>query len=78
MQHSVTINLVIYVMHVTAAGKLSARDMAAAVTDLLDETHITKLNNTEEHDKLLQQQPKLAKVCGTYAGVCHLPLFVIV
>eukprot|EP00878_Enallax_costatus_P037462 GHUV01042319.1.p2 GENE.GHUV01042319.1~~GHUV01042319.1.p2 ORF type:complete len:177 (+),score=37.53 GHUV01042319.1:872-1402(+) len=43
-------------------GKHSARDMAAAVTDLLNDKQITQLKTQEEHDMFIQQQPKLAKV----------------
>ncbi len=58
-----------------SAGKLSARDLAAAVTNLLDDTHIMKLNNTEEHDKFLQQQPKLAKVSNTHMSSSFFSIF---
>lgn len=56
-----------------SAGKLSAREMAAAVTDLLDETQITKVNSTDEHATFIQQQPKLAKVITqcAIAAVAH-------
>jgi hypothetical protein len=44
------------------AGVPGARALAAAVTDKLDDSQISHISSSSEHEAFLQQQPKLAKV----------------
>jgi hypothetical protein len=36
--------------------------LAAVLTDRLDDSHISHISSSSEHEAFLQQQPKLAKV----------------
>lgn len=43
-------------------GPVSPKTLITAVTDTLDSSHLSQLNTTAQHDTLMQQDPKLAKV----------------